>query len=440
MSSIKSFTEIGVCKVLSSDWLYPSNFQKRPIEAKGSIQESIGNNNEIFNCEEITSTWHYCGKPLRAVVRSICFLAVGNIMAPIGIVYHGCFIVKETVVYLTADQADSAESWKKVTDHAKVFFIDLMFACFSYAFIYLLVKTGRYINKGLPHLSQNDHQAIIGCNIFFGLFGINPKMMVPYIVSPDDRAPLYKTVSLRNDFGITAMDGSLLPYNRTFDQESLDLKGHFGELMRAQALDLLYLINDIQSTLPPDSKIKAHYPPHVNTIITHLQKFKEKNYAAEIEQLRNLDSNMKKMSNLLKECLEIKENSLFGQKKIEITMPGFPFIKSFVEKFFNEAEFTKADTPKTIWDRSLEQAINELKQCKPFIGASEKYKKVKERILAKAEPYEILGVQAKPTLAELRKSYKSLTLLFHPDRVPAEFQEEAVCIFKCVGSAYDILK
>ena len=48
MSSIKSFSEIGMCKVICSDWLYPSNAQLRPIEAKDSIQESIGNDNEIF--------------------------------------------------------------------------------------------------------------------------------------------------------------------------------------------------------------------------------------------------------------------------------------------------------------------------------------------------------------------------------------------------------
>ena len=441
MSSIKSFSEIGIGKVLSSDWLYPSNAQLRPIEAKSSIQESIGNDNEIFNYEDITSNWHYYGKPLRCVVRSICFLAVGCIIAPMGVVYHGCFFVKETVIYLTANQADSAESWKKVKDHASFFFVDLMITCSSYLALAFLVITGRSLKGDLAYLSKDEIYCSLFSTFLLASIGANPKNLVPYLAYKEDRAPLYKTISLRNDFGITALDGSLLPYNSNVDQETLALKGHFAVLMQAQALDLLYAINDIQSLLPDGSKIGAHFPPDIETIISHLQKVawvKGEDYSAEVVNLRKLDANMKKMSALLKECLTLKKN-VAGGTKVEITMPDFPFNKSIVKKFFYEMEFEGMDTPKAMWGRALEQGVNELKSCKYFIQASERYKKVRENITAKLKPHEILGCPANPTLAELRKKYKELTLLFHPDRVPVEFQKEAECIFKCVGTAYDLL-
>ena len=92
------------------------------------------------------------------------------------------------------------------------------------------------------------------------------------------------------------------------------------------------------------------------------------------------------------------------------------------------------------WEQTVERHARELGNCKPYTVGSESYKKVKEKIIAKSKPHEILGCSAKPTSNELTKSYRKLVLYVHPDRIPAEFKEEADCIFKCFTDANEFLK
>lgn len=412
MSSIRSFSEIGLCKVLSSDWLYPSNVQLKPIEAKGSIQESIGNNIEIFNSKEITSHWHYYGKPFRCVARSICFLAGGSIFAPIGVVYHGFFAVKESVVYLRATQAESDEIWKKVNDHVFFFFIDLKSTCFSFLYLFFLVKTGKYPTG---HLDLVNILGCVGGSLYLSMLGADPKLIVRDIADEYDRASLYKTISLRNDFGITAQDGALLPYNSRWDHETKTLTGHFAELWRSRAIDLLFAIQDSKPSFREDlSEAERIF----STI--HLRgSFKE---------IKD-NTNLKKLSNIVERCLDFGTESK-SDLLDRLTMTKNPFKTSFIKDFFTEI-------PEALWEETLNQRRKDLNYCPERYSASEEYNQLVERIEGKQKPHEILGFQSEPTtLIELRKKYKDIILFLH--RVPAsEIQVER--IFRCVKIAYDMV-
>ena len=57
----------------------------------------------------------------------------------------------------------------------------------------------------------------------------------------------------------------------------------------------------------------------------------------------------------------------------------------------------------------------------------------------KKDYYEILGVPRTAALADIKKTYRSLALKFHPDRVPEAEKKVAEEKFKEISEAYGVL-
>lgn len=53
--------------------------------------------------------------------------------------------------------------------------------------------------------------------------------------------------------------------------------------------------------------------------------------------------------------------------------------------------------------------------------------------------YDILGLEPDAKLSDIKKSYRKLALLYHPDRVPPEKKEESTIKFREVSEAYEVL-
>lgn len=74
-------------------------------------------------------------------------------------------------------------------------------------------------------------------------------------------------------------------------------------------------------------------------------------------------------------------------------------------------------------------------------GASEglnRAKKLEKQAKAK-DYYKILGVARDASAKEIRKAYRDLVLVWHPDKVPAEQKDEATVKFRDIKDAYEVL-
>lgn len=60
-------------------------------------------------------------------------------------------------------------------------------------------------------------------------------------------------------------------------------------------------------------------------------------------------------------------------------------------------------------------------------------------ILSNNDPYKILGINKNATFAEIKKAYRKLAMIHHPDKNP-DNQEESTEIMKKLTAAYTILE
>lgn len=75
-----------------------------------------------------------------------------------------------------------------------------------------------------------------------------------------------------------------------------------------------------------------------------------------------------------------------------------------------------------------------------FNRKSSHYSLEKRMILGRPpgeDPYEALGVTTEATSAEIRKAYRKLSMLWHPDKNQGDKQAEATEKFSSIGTAYE---
>ena len=437
-----SFSESAIRYVLSYDFIYPSNVESRKIEAKSSLKKSIGNDNTIFNGNPNKSLWHLWGKPVRGTIRMVAVAAIGMTASQVGAVYN-CLGAAGYAVVSLRGREEGNRDWVKAKDYAGAFFTDLLLAGLVIGWVFALHKTAQ-VNWYDTSFEAVNQMNIWGNLSFAGacympLLSLDPKMSVPYLAYRDARAPLFKSLSLKNEFGIVGQDGYLLPYSRKQDQEDLELSGHFADLMRAQAMDALFMIQDLQEKLPKGSKMPLIFPPEPDKIKAfldetfHLETAEKEEWLA---QFKRLYGNMKKMSAILKECLELKHEMIFAESRTSYVMPDFPYTSEFVNEFF-------AEHAVDLWKQTLAQTNAALVSETPA-NLPEEYKQFKERVKRDAPPHELLGVGHGCESQELRTVYKKCALLLHPDKLPMEHREqlyqECNALFNCAQDAFNHLK
>ena len=251
--------------MMSSDWFYPSNFIERPYEPQESITETVDfDTAEFFNCTVNEATNNKRGKILRCLARTIALIAIGILIAPLGMLWHGLCIAYHLFTYFQTDK-DSSQ-WEKVKRHSGCFFVDLRIA----------------LCIGLPwyQIYQRNFQSKESSRLFYLLacmtiiLASSPQKAVLAFAEKEERIPLLKSLILRNDCGIVSKNGGLLPYDIKKDQEDFDeQKGSFFTAQKAAAEHLLQTINKIQCELPDNLRFMFDYPPNVSKMIQSLEQW-----------------------------------------------------------------------------------------------------------------------------------------------------------------------
>lgn len=485
MSSVHSFTHLSYYQLLSYNLFYPSEKELRPVKAKNSIRDTIKDNNELFNSKDINSYTHTLGKPFRAVARAISLLAISTFIAPLGVIWNGAHLLKYVINYYQAadGSAGRTESGKKIGEYIPVFFSDLLCTGFAWGFIHTFSKKpwqGVTVKQFFSPFKQDSNpekvtllQGLFASSILFFAAGAFPKHAIIYtVLDQDKRAAVYKTLSLRNEFGIVRLDGGFLPYNVEKDNEEIvnkERQGHFQDIIIHQTNQLLWWIQHAQEQLPKDFQIESHYPPNKTKILSHLAQAKDKNYLSEAkyktlsQKISTLFENLYKISSLQRECLEIRYTDVHGNKPF-INSAFFPYADcpAYRQYFNTEASYFAGGSSSTggsssIYKEEEEALKNTLEELydpnkTPLLKEENKgipesyrplYSTIKKALIDKTsidKAYRILGLDNMPeTERELRTQYKKCALATHPDKSGEQFKKESEALFKCVHNVFEYI-
>lgn len=455
MAQIEAFSLQAYKHVLASDFFNPSNCELRKIDEKTSIKEAIGTNCDLFDSVEKTDPAHKRGKPLRFLARSVAVVVVGVVIAPAGTLWNGGKMVVSivTLIYhkVTPMQpgVDIKGDWQKVWGYSKAFFTDLVLAGFLAAsFAYLTI----------PGLSLFEK---IAGSCFFAAFPIlpmagDPKSSVLMLTFTKERLAVYKSICLRNDFGIVGQNSGLLPYNTAIDQETERFDGHLGRVFVAQGYKILTQIREMQLRLPEDRRLPfelSHFSSGQNL---HLRQI----YAEGLDRhdvldrgffdvwIRQFDKNCKdleRMKTLLGKCIEIKTDSLFCEKKYKHIMPEFPLRPEFSKQFFDARRAAAAISPLDSWKSFLDTVILQLLPDDHPDYANYRnadYLRFKKGVREKLSPYQLLEVADNANEDAITKAYRTKSLAVHPNRVmqnnAAGLYAEANCLFQSLERAREL--
>lgn len=409
--SLKAYTE-----VLSLDFCYPSACKLTPIEDKGSIRDSLSV--ERFNIfdQELLETPLY-QNILAVVVRVLANYCIGLIVAPAGVLWNGVHLGWHFTVWITED-VENPESLKKVEQYATAFFADL---CFAIAAALGPLNIGFGMIEELPDIAIID--IILGIlNIcIFSVLSAMPDYVLPLITNQEDRAGFYKSIMLKSEFGIVSTNGKLLSFDLEKDQESENLDGHFAEIYKQQAMIFLKTLNRLQRSLPANQRLYPCYPPTWKAIQSALPEADMLKWQA---KFCKIESNIKRIEEILKTCIALRHTNLCNIGEVEITMPPFPCLEGQSNAFFDVNYLTG-------WDKMLQDAQLVLENK----NLSEQLELYRKRIMAGMGPKGLLGLREGETLAQ---AYRRVMLQVAPDKNPG-YNTEAGVIFYCVQEARNSL-
>lgn len=355
---IHSLSEVCWTRALSSDILYPSNVsEKKRVADQGSISASISaEQSDLFNVTENTSTVFKYTIPLRALSRQVTFYAVGILTAPLGLVYHGL---------ATAGHA-ALKNRALRNSHGKAFSSDLLMATMTILSAYSMYCLRSYYKnpKCYEKLSPYQLQSRLRLHIYTSIGGLfytglgswDPKISTQILTFSDERAGFYKSLSLKNEFGIVSESGHLLSYDSTTDNEgrlegrSFYFSGTLYELYASKGVEILLKLKELKDKYPAAN---IPFPPtatamamEINTLRQHEEEHGLIAVAPDrdfldhwIAEYTKSYKNLNKIQKLVNECVDIKINSLFtsSEDRLRVEVP-YPFTQPGMNNFFKGFE------------------------------------------------------------------------------------------------------
>jgi hypothetical protein len=521
-----SFSQWAFCRVMASNWLYPSNRVLQKIVDQGSIWKSVAHDSEIFNGKDVNSIFHTLGKPVRAALRTITLVFISAVIAPCGVVTHLRPLYQELKRYWYCEKAPDWEAeiktrvmiasawaqsqrappsfglpksrrerkwdlltqpskpvqpktheeivadvirkveiekknhpstvaWQRLTECGFAVASDLVCTwvawviCYTvYRFFSIPAPIRNSFNLGViaswdPDFSKLGKWLLGGSCVFFA-FGCCPTEFLVWSTSTSQRASLYKSMQLKNQFGLVNPQGGFLSFDPSVDDENFDDKqhSHFRDLWISQACDVLEQIHKAQEILAEDF-IPEHFPPRENLILRHLASVKARNginsaeYRLLTAQFQTLFRNFNKISELFRDCMRIKHQDFMFENRMYLE--PFPFTQESCLGAFEKV------LPQQVVD-----IVAAIAEAKTFLCEDDNprlqgdhlalYEKIKAAVhsgVTEADTYLVLGLAGWPaTEKELKDQYKKCARALHPDKSDETFSKEATALFKCCFAAY----
>lgn len=318
MHSIAPFFETVSRWALASDFLNPSEYALRMLEAKESIVETLKANPQVDLFDRVRKAPVEEGKALRVASRALFSLALGLVVAPAGGLYHAF----QSLKHISEGYLRGAFNWDKVQRHKLA-----------------SVRDWTYFGANVAGLLT---PAIYTTFVLDFPIWFYPK---------EERMLATKAYLMRKDFGLVTKNGDLLPSNQK-DDEKLIIengplgeicklgKGSLGEIWKIQTLQLLNLIQQIQYKLPPHEKLPISENPN-GAVIARIVETKKAILSQRIDNVDESIGLLKKtqeridcIKELLQKCISTKYDSYNLTSFRKFTLRPCCFNAELVREFY----------------------------------------------------------------------------------------------------------
>lgn len=481
-SSISALSLSLFKKMMNSDFFNLSKFEMRFLKSKKSLELSLKNQDIFENRIKIDRKSHQIKRTLQIVARCFGIMAI-CLASPVGALYHAAQAMKFLIYHCREGKNSSYENTEKFKAHSWALLTDLWIAggiCYFMAAAYVI-------------------HFVIAKEILAGVFSAGllwyakyPESLISQVTYQDERAPLFKAIKLKTDFGLVENSG-LLHYNRkidstlqtlplssqrlenvVFDKWLFDkweklgisilahiacaqtLLGELGDDKKLKHSDIFISDNgkrklNFEGILKIFAKAyeieeihnekKSERSSDPSALMMHNEKKKGGKWIGDFKRIL---SQFKEIKSILTQNCTIHYNSfLFSAGNF---VPEFPLSDNLLNEVIGEIlgkkEILNIDL--IVWEekwKMLRKNFQELKPEQIVLNASPEYQKLREMVKNKEKlmPWEVFEFTSQESITGNEKDYKNklkkYLLKIHPDKLGVEFKEEATILFRIVDEA-----
>ncbi len=441
-----SLTGSAYLAMMGSNWLNPSNYQKRALDDSAWLESSnsmalghLGssrtfNGIDIFDRGAEKGAGHNAGKPLRFLARTVCIAAIMILCPPIDIAIDVACMSYHSFRWLS-----SLGKNKQASEHLSSRFYQL---CTHVGLLFLVVMP-LLSARGQPSaLGPKATAAVVGLftPLIFSLYGAVQheaalSMFLPY----EHRQAALTAILLKEHGGIESEKGGLAKI------EAKDSLKVFEEMRKITAELLLENIKKLQASFQLGSRMEVHYPPNLKMIadfcLQNPDVYFTMKQAKLLKAITKYSLELSALDQMAKSIQIIRDRNLFVETLFKTgepeKNPSFPIAKEEAEKSFRPEKHVPLIDDDTVLPEDFKLEVFEPVKIPTAATEDEKILLGKiNKYAAIEDPYLLLGLTGKEDVAAIQRRARPLLFLFHPDKWGRKYGvEEATRIFKKMNAA-----